>query len=210
MDGSKIRVMIVDDHAMVRSGLQTFLSLCDDIELAAEAESGEEAVTLCREAAPDVVLMDLVMPGMGGVAATQQILESCAGTRVIALTSFSEQELVESALRAGAAGYLMKSVSGEELASAIRRTVAGKITLAPEAAEALVHVVANGDSEPDLTPREYQVLSLLAEGMTNSEIADQLVISRATVKTHVASIFSKLGVTNRTEAASLAARRGLV
>lgn len=211
MEPSRIRVVIVDDHEMVRSGLQTFLSLCEDIELVGEAENGDQAVRLCTQSPPDVVLMDLVMPGVSGVEATERIVRSCAGTRVIALTSFSDQELVEGALRAGASGYLMKNVSGDELAAAIRGAVAGKVTLAPEAAEALVRVVAGDEPEPsDLTPRERQVLSLLAEGLTNSRIADELVISPATVKTHVASIFAKLGVTNRTEAAAAAARRRLI
>ena len=206
-----IRVVIADDHALVRSGLQSILALFDDIELVAQAGSGADAVRLCEQTGPDVVLMDLVMPGMSGTAATEEILRRCPATRVIALTSFSDEELIENTLRAGAIGYLMKDVSGDQLADAIRAASMGKSTLAPEAAEALIHAVASRESAgKDLTRRERQVLALMAEGLTNSEIADRLVISLSTAKTHVSSIISKLEVSSRTEAATIAVRHRLI
>jgi two-component system, NarL family, response regulator LiaR len=207
----KIRVVIADDHALVRSGLQSILSLFDDIELVAQADSGAQAVGLCEQTAPDVVLMDLVMPGMDGAAATAEILRRCPGTRVLALTSFSDEGLIKATLRAGAIGYLIKNVSGDQLAAAIRSASQGKPTLAPEAAEALMHAVAADESAGrDLTRRERQVLTLMADGLTNAEIADRLVISLSTAKTHVSSIISKLGVSSRTEAATVAVRHRIV
>lgn len=207
-----IRVMIVDDHAVVRSGLVAFLTVFDDLELAADVGSGEQAVELCAEIAPDVVLMDLVMPGMDGAAATQAIREKCPHIQVIALTSFKEQELVQAALQAGAIGYLLKNVSAEELATAIRSAFAGRPTLAPEAAQALIQA-SKQKAAPvryDLTERELDVLALMVEGISNPEIADRLVVSRSTVKFHVSSILSKLGVSSRTEAVALAFQQGLL
>jgi two-component system, NarL family, response regulator LiaR len=207
----RIRVVIADDHALVRSGLQGILSLYDDIQLVAQADSGAQAVSLCEQTTPDVVLMDLVMPGMDGAAATAEILRRCPGCRVLALTSFSDEELIKATLRAGATGYLMKNVSGDQLAAAIRSASMGKPTLAPEAAEALMHAVTSGGpTGSDLTRRERQVLALMAEGLTNAEIADRLVISLSTAKTHVSSIISKLGVSSRTEAATVAVRHRIV
>ena len=206
-----IRVVIADDHALVRSGLQSILALFHDIELVAQASSGAEAIRMTQQTEPDVVLMDLVMPGMNGAAATEEILRRCPGTRVLALTSFSDEELIENTLRAGAIGYLMKNVSGDQLADAIRAASVGKSTLAPEAAEALIHAVAAREAAGrTLTRRERQVLALMAEGMTNAEIADRLVISLSTAKTHVSSIISKLGVSSRTEAATIAVRHRLI
>jgi NarL family two-component system response regulator LiaR len=209
--GTAITVVVVDDHALVRSGLQAILTLFDDIEIVGEAESGADAVALCDRLRPDVVLMDLVMPGMDGSAATEEILRVCPATKVVALTSFSDRELIESALRAGAIGYLMKNVSGEQLAAAIRGAHAGQPTLAPEVAEALIHVVTTPASlGDDLTARERQVLTLVAEGLTNAEIAERLVISLSTAKTHVSSVITKLGVSSRTEAATVAIRQRLI
>lgn len=203
--------MIADDHALVRSGLETILLLFEDIELVAQAESGAEAVRLCQEARPDVVLMDLVMPGMDGAAATREILRRCPTTRVLVLTSFSDEALIESALAAGAIGYLLKSISGEQLAAAIRGASVGKPTLAPEAAEALMRwVTAPASLGKDLTARERQVLTLLADGLTNTEIAEHLVVSPSTVKSHVSSIITKLGASSRTEAATIAVRHRLI
>ena len=206
-----IRVMLVDDHAVVRSGLSAFLLAYDDLELVGEAGSGEEAVRLCDDAQPDVVLMDLVMPGMDGAASTRAIRERYPQIQVIALTSFKEEELVQGALQAGAIGYLLKNVSADELADAIRNAHAGRPTLAPEAAQALIHK-ATHPQEPgfDLTPREREVLALMVEGLSNPQIADRLVVSRSTVKFHVSSILSKLGVASRTEAVSLALKQNLV
>ena len=207
----KIRVVIADDHALVRSGLQSILSIFDDIELVAQAENGAEAVSLCEQVMPDVVLMDLVMPGMDGAAATAEILGRCPGTKVIALTSFTDGELIESTLRAGAIGYLIKNASGDQLAAAIRAADLGRPTLAPEATEVLVHAItAHERSGRDLTARERQVLRLMAQGLTNIEIAERLVISTSTAKTHVSSIISKLGVTSRTEAATMAVRQRII
>jgi NarL family two-component system response regulator LiaR len=208
---NRIKVVIADDHALLRRGLETILSLFDDIELVAQADDGAEAVLLCEQTQPDVVLMDLVMPGLDGATATREILRRCPATRVLVLTSFSDEALIESALSAGAIGYLMKDISGAQLAAAIRRASAGKPTLAPEAAEVLMHRVAGpGLKGQDLTTRERQVLTLLADGLSNAEIAERLVVSLSTVKGHVSSIISKLGASSRTEAATIAVRHHLV
>jgi NarL family two-component system response regulator LiaR len=210
-DGKQIKVIIVDDHVLVRSGLEVVLGMFDDIVLAGQAGDGEEAVRLCAEVQPDVVLMDLVMPGMSGVEATRRILESCPGTKVVALTSFTEEDLIGQTLRAGAIGYLMKNVSADQLADSVRAAAAGRSTLAPEAADVLMRSVTAPRPQADaLTAREQEVLKLMADGLTNADIADRLVIGVATVKTHVSSIIAKLGVSTRTEATALAIRRGLV
>jgi len=209
--GARITVVVADDHALVRSGLQAILSLFDDIEIVGQAESGSDAIAVCEETRPDVVLMDLVMPGVDGPAATEEILRRCPATKVLALTSFSDRDLIENALRAGAIGYLMKNVSGEQLAAAIRGAREGRPTLAPEVAEALIHAVTTPESlGDDLTARERQVLALMAEGLTNAEIAERLVISLSTAKTHVSSVIMKLGASSRTEAATLALRHHLI
>ena len=209
--GEPIRVLLVDDHAVVRSGLSAFLLAFDDLELVGEAGSGEEAVQSCDRLRPDVVLMDLVMPGMDGAQATHAIREKCPAIQVIALTSFKEKELVEGAMEAGAIGYLLKNVSADELAKAIREAHAGRPTLAPEAAQALIQATRRPPEIGfDLTDRELEVLALLVEGLNNPEIADRLVVSRSTVKFHVSSILSKLGVSSRTEAVSVALQQHLV
>ena len=206
-----IRVLIVDDHAMVRKGLLAILKNMPELELAGEARDGREAIDCCGQLKPDVILMDLVMPEMGGVAATRAIHQRWPNIRVIALTSFQEKELVQDALQAGAIGYLLKNVSGDELAEAIRGAHGGRPTLAPEAVQALIQPPAEPvTASIELTRREQEVLALLAKGMSNPEIAERLVISRATVKVHVSSILSKLGVASRAEAISLAIQTKLV
>jgi len=205
-----IRVMVVDDHAVVRSGLRFFLLSCDDIELVAEAASGREAIEQCHAIKPDVVLMDMVMPGMDGVETTEAILENHPQTKVIALTSFREGDLVQRALQAGAIGYLLKDVPIDDLAAAIRAAHVGRSTIASEAAQELVKV--NTQAPPvgeDLTDRQREVLALIVEGLSNNEIAERLVISMATARYHVSTILSKLGAANRAEAAALAVRHKL-
>ena len=207
-----IRVMLVDDHAVVRSGLSTFLMTCEDMEMVGEASSGEQALAIYQQAKPDVVLMDLSMPGMDGATATRMIREKCPEIQVIVLTSFKEQELVQGALQAGAIGYLLKDVTALELANAIRAAYAGKPTLAPEAAQALIQATRLPAEKIgfDLTEREHEVLALMSKGLNNNDIAERLVVSRSTAKFHVSSILSKLGATSRTEAVSIALQNHLV
>jgi two-component system, NarL family, response regulator LiaR len=206
-----IRVLIVDDHALVRTGLKLFLLAYDDLELVGEASSGEEAVRVCCQLQPDVVLMDLAMPGIGGAAATRAIREQCPAVRVIALTNFQDIDMVQKALQAGAIGYLLKNVTADELATAIRAAQAGRSTLAPEATQALIQATAGTTVQAyDLTPREREVLAWMAKGLNNSEIGEQLVISPVTVKFHVSNILSKLACTSRTEAVALAIQRDLI
>lgn len=205
-----IRVMLVDDHAMVRRGLAMYLRAFDDLELAGEAESGEAAIQLCAQVLPDVILMDMVLPGMDGAAATRVIREQFPQVQVIALTSFKEGDLIKNALAAGAIGYLLKDVSAEDLVRAIHAAHAGRVTLSPEAAQALVQTA----SQPpvpglDLTEREREVLVLMVEGLNNTQIAGKLGVSPSTIKSHVSNILSKLGVASRTEAVTLALRHKL-
>lgn len=211
MKDQSIRVLIVDDHKVVRDGLKAFLLAYDDIEMVGEARNGEDAVRLCATNPPDVVLMDLVMPRMDGAEATQRILEANPEIRVIALTSFPEEDLVQRTLRAGAISYLLKDVEDDALAIAIRSAFAGKSTLAPEAARALIHATAAGNGiGHDITEREREVLALMVEGLKNNEIAERLFISYSTTKYHVSSILSKLGASSRTEAVSLALQHNLI
>ena len=207
-----IRVLLVDDHAMLRKGLRFFLAGFGDLELVGEAASGKEAIRLCAALQPDVVLMDMVMPDMDGAATTEAIRRQNPSVEVIALTSFQEEDLIERALQAGAISYLLKNVSAEALADAIRQAHAGHSILAPEATEVLVKATRQraGQHDYGLTEREMEVLSLLIEGLSNAEIAERLVVSVATVKFHVRGILSKLGVSSRTEAVALALQQDLI
>jgi NarL family two-component system response regulator LiaR len=202
-----IHVMVVDDHTMVRRGLATLLKVFDDLELAGEAENGAAAIELCGKILPDVVLMDMVMPDMDGATATRAIRQQYPQVKVIVLTSFKEGVLIKNALEAGAIGYLLKDVTADELARAIRAAHSGWATLSPEAAQALVET-ANQPLAPglDLTEREREVLALMVEGLNNTQIAGRLTVSPSTIKSHVSNILSKLGVASRTEAVTLALR----
>ncbi len=206
-----IRVMLVDDHAMVRRGLATFLKVFKDLDLAGEADNGAAAIKLCGEILPDVVLMDMVMPDMDGATATRAICEKYPQVRVIALTSFNEGEFVKNALEAGAIGYLLKDVSALDLVKAIRDAHAGRASLSPETAQTMVET-ANQPPIPglDLTVREREVLGLMIGGLINAKIAEQLNVSPFTIKSHVSNILFKLGVASRTEAVVLALRHKIV
>jgi NarL family two-component system response regulator LiaR len=218
--GDKICVLIVDDHAMVRQGLRTFLELQDisalPIEVVGEAANGREAVELAKQTQPDIVLLDLVMPQMDGIQATPKIMEASPRSRVIILTSFGEEDKVLPAIRAGAQGYLLKDIPPNELVQAVREVHLGKVQLHPEVARKLMSAVAAKEepranrvatqSEDGLTDREQEVLQLIADGMNNRAIAEKLVISEKTVKTHVSNILSKLNLDDRTQAAIYALR----
>ncbi len=207
----RIRVLLVDDHAVVRSGLSFFLSTTDDIEVVGEAADGEQALRLCAKLHPDVVVMDMLMPQMDGFTAIPQIRQRYPDIRVIALTSFLDGEFVQRALQAGASGYLLKDVQARDLADAIRAAHAGRSTLAPEATQALIQTMAQPAQPGEaLSEREREVLVRMAKGLSNGEIAAQLVISTNTVRHHVRNILAKLEVTNRTEAVHVAMQRGLV
>jgi len=207
-----IRVLSVDDHELMRRGIRFSLLSVEDIDLVAEAQSGEEALSLCDEVRPDVVLMDMYLTGsMDGIATTRSIRERCPQVQVLALSSFFEKGLVQGAMQAGAIGYLVKGVSGAELADAIRAAYAGRPTLTSEAVEVLIDPTRpQSRLGNDLTERELEVLALLVEGLSNAEIADRLYLSVAAIKYHVSNILSKLGASNRTEAVVLAMEHNLV
>jgi NarL family two-component system response regulator LiaR len=207
-----IRVMTVDDHAILRGGLRFLLLAFEDIELVGEARSGPEALRLCNQLQPDVVLMDMMMPEMDGATATQAIKEQFPDIQVLVLSSFSDHASVRRVIQAGAVGYLLKDVPMDELADGIRAAAAGKTVLAPEAAQALVRAAGPQAPQPgyDLTERQREILALMVEGLTNNEMAERLFLSPYTVRNHVSEILSKLGTSTRTEAAALAVRLGLV
>ncbi len=205
-----IRVLIVDDHSVVREGLRTFLELQDGIEVAGEAADGEEAIREAERLRPDVVLMDLVMPRLDGVAAMRELRERIPATRVVVLTSFLDDERLLPAVRAGAAGYLLKNVQPRELARAVRLAAEGEALIDPAVAARLVDSLVDdpGGRQPQLTAREQEVLDLIGRGFANKRIARELGIAEKTVKTHVSHVLAKLGVSDRTQAALYAARLG--
>jgi NarL family two-component system response regulator LiaR len=207
-----IRILLVDDHAVVREGLRAFLELQDGLEVVGEAQDGEEAVAQAARLKPDVILMDLVMPKLDGVAAMRRLRESAHRARVVVLTSFLEDERLLPAIQAGAAGYLLKNTEPAELARAIRAAHAGEAVIDPTVAARLVAALADGARTPseDLTRREREVLELIVRGRSNKRIALELGIAEKTVKTHVGHMLAKLGVADRTQAALLAVREGLV
>lgn len=206
-----IRVVVVDDHLIVREGLATLLEAFPDMKLAGEAASGEEAIQLCAKVRPDVVLMDLLMPGMGGISAIRAIRKEQPAVQILVLTSYKEKEHVRGALEAGAIGYLLKNLTAAELAQAIRMASTGEPTVAAEATRALIDAVTQPLSPgTDLTEREREVLDLIVQGLSNTQIAVHLDLSPSTIKNHISRIFSKLGVATRTEAATLALRHKLV
>jgi DNA-binding NarL/FixJ family response regulator/predicted Ser/Thr protein kinase len=210
----QIKILLVDDHAVVRQGLRTFLELQDDMTIASEAANGVEAIEQAIQVQPDIVLLDLMMPKMGGVEATPQIMAACPQARVIILTSFGEDDQVIPAIRAGAQGYLLKDIPPHDLVQAVREAYQGKAQLHPDVAKKLMSAVAAPppappSPEPDLTERELEVLRLIAQGLNNQQIARQLTISEKTVKTHVSNILGKLQVDDRTQAAIYALKKGL-
>jgi len=205
----RIRVLIVDDHAMVRRGLRTFLDVQDDIEVVGEAASGEECVQRAETLVPDVILLDLVMPGMDGVQTLRALAGAGSRARVLVVTSFTDPGTVVPAVRAGAAGVVYKDVEPRDLASAIRSVHAGHVLLQPDVAAALLAPESGGDRLSSLTPRELEVLTEIARGRSNREIAKALSLAEKTVKTHVSSVLMKLGVADRTQAAIIAVRHHL-
>jgi NarL family two-component system response regulator LiaR len=206
-----IRVLLVDDHAVVRSGLSKFLLVNKDLELAGEASDGAEAIHMAATCHPDVILMDVLMPGMDGISATREIHRKYPQMKIVALTSFSEQNMVQGALQAGAIGYLQKNVTALELGNAIRSAYAGRMTLSPEAAEVLANSVTQAHLPGnELTEREQDVLRCMVEGMNNNEIAQKLVVSLGTVKFHISNIFQKMGVDSRVEAVKMAIEQKMV
>ena len=208
-----IRVVIADDHAVVRQGLRSFLGLQDDIEVVGEAADGAEALRAVEDLRPAVVLIDLVMPGIDGLGAIERIREQAPETRILVLTSFPDESKLFAALRAGAAGYLLKDVQPAELAQAIRTVAAGEALLDPAVTARVLRRMSEGERRPkhaDLTRRELEVLRLIARGLSNKQIAAELVLSEKTVKTHVSSILGKLRLSDRTQAALYAVREGLV
>lgn len=221
LPGRKIRVLLVDDHAVVRQGLRMFIEMQNDMEVVGEGSDGLEAVELAAQLHPDVILLDLIMPRLDGVEAARKILQQDPHARVLILTSFGEDDKVFPAIRAGAQGYLLKDITPQALVQAVRETSQGKAQLHPEIARRLMAAVS-GETPPEpagqaelpadlqlLTEREREVLSLIAQGLTNRQIAGKMVISEKTVKTHVSNLLDKLGLEDRTRAAIWALKHGL-
>lgn len=211
MDEPKpIKVLIVDDHPVVRDGLKNMMLVFDDLELIGEKKNGKAALISCQENTPDVILMDIIMPAMDGIEATRAILEQFPQVKIIMLTSYPEGKLIQQSLEAGAIGYILKHASIDDLADAIRSANSGESPLAPEAVSALIRT-KTGPQQPgrDLSKREREVLALVVEGLSNEQIAERLMISPATAKHHVSACIRKLEAANRTQAASLAVKYNL-
>lgn len=212
----EITVLLTDDHAIVRQGVRAFLETQPDIKVIGEAGSGEEAIPLCESLAPDIVLMDLLMPGMGGVEATRRVKAISPHTQVIVLTSYHEDEHVVPAIRAGALSYLLKDAAPGEIAAAIRKAAVGEVTLSPAIAAQMMKAVTGERKAAEATPpspltaRELEVIRLIADGLSNTEIAERLFLSEKTVKSHVSNILAKLNLTDRTQAAVYAWREGIM
>lgn len=212
MSGRRIRVLICDDHAVVRSGLRAMLGLCPDLQVVGEAADGAAAVREAVRLVPDVVLMDMRMPVTDGIAATRAIRERLPSAQIVALTTYAEEQTVQDVLKAGAIGYLLKDASADDLASAIRAADAGRPTLSPEAARALINQATRPRPDApgaDLTDREREVLALMVRGLSNTQIAEALIVSRSTIKFHVSNVLAKLGTANRTEAVAMALQGGV-
>ena len=206
-----IKVLIVDDHSLVRNGIKTILGIYDDIEVIGEAENGKEALEICGKCLPDVVLMDLIMPEINGIEATKKILESWPTIKVVTLTSFVDKKLIEDSLKAGAIGYVLKNISGENLVATIRDAEKGKSTLSSEASDFLIsNIKKPAFVEYQLTNQEKNILGCLVEGLSNKNIAQKLVLSLSTVKFHVSNILNKLGASSRAEVISIAIKNKLV
>lgn len=210
MTNSSIKVLVVDDHPMIRHGLIGMLRAADGMECVGEAENGYEAIRMCNQLSPDIVLMDMVMPDMDGAAATKTVCELSPKTQVIVLTSFVDQTLVYRAMQSGAHGYLLKTARADELVNAIRSVYSGKRMLAPEAADALSRAAETSAGAPKLTDRELEILTLMAHGLSNAAIGSRLFITLPTVKFHITHILSKLNASNRTEAVLNAIKLHLV
>jgi NarL family two-component system response regulator LiaR len=211
IDGKTIKVMIVDDHPIVRDGLKNMLLVFDDLVMIGEAENGHAALACCRQNIPDVILMDILMPGMDGILATRAILDQYPQVKIIMLTSYQKDDLVQQSLEAGATGYLLKNASIDTLANAIRSAYSGQPALAPEVMKSLIHTKKSPQKPgSDLSKRELEVLALIGEGLSNEEIAERLVISPATARHHVSACIQKLGAANRAQAAALAVRNGMI
>jgi NarL family two-component system response regulator LiaR len=211
---SRIRVVIVDDHALIRQGVRAFLDTQPDIEVVGEAANGDHAVAICAELLPDVVLLDLLMPGMDGIECTRSIKRDTPGTQVVILSSFHEDEQIIPAIRAGAISYLLKDISPGEMVEAIRKAAAGQIVLSSQVASHILKALGCGPAAENpiaaLSDRELEILRLIADGLNNASIGQQLFISEKTVKSHVRNILAKLQLSDRTQAAAYAWRSGLV
>lgn len=206
-----IRVIIADDHPLVRHGIKTVFEAYDDIELVAEAENGKEAIEICEQYKPDIVIMDMIMPILDGAEATSQLIKKFPDIKVIALTSFNDKDLIKKSLKAGAISFILKNITGSKLVKTIKDVYKGKYELSPQATKILLSELREkNDDNINLTKREKEILTLIVEGLSNKEIAKRMFLSNSTIQFHVSNVLSKLGVSKRTEAAYLALKQKLV